>query len=144
MYIGIPVGDQFYTDPEHHITITFNGHGETKRDYLASIAALAETCRWWHENHNGRVDLAFGETGVFDRYCWHSKVHSNKLPRFRDKLVQELDRYGVYHSEDYEFKPHVTLNYGAAPTHNPYQGLSLMVTSFAVESRNFGRTEIRV
>lgn len=144
MFIGIPLFDTWGIDPEHHVTVTFNGHGESKNAYLSAVTALAETCRWWHSNGNRRIELWFGETGVFNENCWHAKVKHTGLDRFRAKLVQELDRWGVYHSEDYDFQPHVTLNYGAEPNENLYDGNMQLVTSFAVESRNFGRTEIKV
>jgi 2'-5' RNA ligase len=144
VYIGIPLFENWGVDEEHHVTITFNGHGESKRDYLAAVAALSETCLWWHENANGLIALQYGKTGCFGGNVWHATVHSTKLDRFRDRLVQRLDSYGVYHSEDFDFTPHVTLNYGLEPEYNPYEGGADLIRSFAVESRAFGRTLIRV
>lgn len=144
MYIGIPLFHEYGVDPKHHVTITFNGHEECKQDYLKAVSALADTCQWWHANGNGRVLMRFGDTAAFNDNCWHSSVESTKLPRFRDRLIQELDRKGVYYSSEYAFRPHVTLNYGREPTDNPYHGITHSVSSYAVVSKNFGVSEIRV
>lgn len=144
MYIGVPLFESWGIDEDHNITLTFNGHGESKLDYLNATVALAESCRWWYANGNRRIYGTFGPSEAFDGNCWHSKVTSPNMERFREKLVQELDREGVYHSEDYDFKPHVTLNYGREPVTNPYEGGALIVDRLAVVSRNFGRTEVRV
>lgn len=137
MYIGIPVGS------DGHVTITFNGHGEAKIDYLGSVAALAETTRWWYANGLGRVALAFGPTSRLGA-CWVAPVTSKRLGLFRERLVQELDRRGVYYSEQYEFNPHVTLSYEKAAGENPYEGTTHIATSYVVVSKAFGTSEVRV
>lgn len=144
MYIGIPLFDNWGYDEDAHVTLTFNGHGESKNDYLNAVCALAETCLWWHENGGGLIDLRYGETGCFGGNVWHAKVKSKKLERFRSVLTQALDRRDVYHAEEFAYTPHVTLNYGLEPIENPYEGGADLIREFAVESRAFGRTLIRV
>jgi 2'-5' RNA ligase len=144
VYIGIPLYENWGYAPDAHVTLTFNGHGESKHDYLSAVSALAETALWWHDNANGLIDLRYGPTGCFGGNVWHATVKSKKLARFRERLVQNLDRFGVYHAEDFEYTPHVTLNYGMEPEDNPYEGGADLVREFAVESRAFGRTLVRV
>lgn len=144
MYIGIPLFEAYGVAEDHHVTITFNGHGESKLQYLSACVALTETARWWYANGNRRIYGTFGPIEAFSESVWHSKLHSGNLPRFREHLVEELDRLGVYHSEEFDFKPHVTLSYGKEPTYNPYEGGTLLVDCLAVESRNFGRMGVRV
>jgi len=150
MYIGIIPPDK--ADPEHHITLTFNGHGEKKRDYLRAVRATANATSWWHENGNGLIPIEFTETRVFmpteNRlgYVFYAGVISAKLHRFREVLVQELDKLDVYHSKDFEYTPHLTLSYGGVldvPA-NPYEGTQFFVPAFTVVSSQFGASNIQV
>lgn len=144
MYIGVPLFHEYAVDPEHHVTVTFNGHGENKKDYLKAVSALAEACAWWYTNGNKRVQMQFGGTSSFNENCWYAPAYSEHLHRFRNRLVQELDSRGVYHSEEYDYRPHVTLNYGSEPVDNPYNGITHVINSFVVVSNNFGVSEVRV
>lgn len=144
MYIGIL--PPFRVDDEHHITLTFNGHGEKKQDYLRAVCALAETAQWWHENGNGRIQISFGPTGQFDHGFGvkYASVISPKLYRFQQALTQRLDSHDVYHSQDYDYIPHLTLGYGAQEVENPYLGMQFSVPTLSVMSSAFGRTDIQV
>jgi 2'-5' RNA ligase len=150
MYIGIIPPDK--ADPDHHITLTFNGHGEKKRDYLRAVQAVATAASWWHENSNGMIPIEFTETQVFPPnenrmgYVFYAGVVSDKLHRFRQVLTQELDRLDVYYSDDFEYTPHLTLGYGGVldvPV-NHYEGAHFTVSAFSVVSSTFGVSNIQV
>lgn len=143
MYIGILPPER--VDDEHHITLTFNGHGEKKQDYLKAVIALAETAQWWHANGLGRIQITFGATKQFEQGAVYASVISPKLARFQDALTQRLDSREVYHSRDYDYTPHMTLGYGRIETiDNPYVGQHFSVPTLSVMSSAFGRTDIQV
>lgn len=128
------------------MTVTFNGHSETKWDYAEAVAALADTASWWIGNKEP-ILLTFGRLGVFDPPgCWHVTVKSkdNSLHTFRSVLTYELTRRKVYWSDDFEYIPHVTLAYKEKPKENPLFGVQMKVEKFAVVSDYWGITEIMV
>lgn len=142
MYIGLPLVTQDDSVGRHHITVTFHGHTETKKDYIAATAALAETAHMWSKWDLPVINLNFGKLAMFPSGAWHTTVLGEELHWFRNLLTEKLTERGVYWSNEFEFIPHVTLAYNERPKKNPYQGISMAVKKLAVVSNNFGITEV--
>lgn len=139
MYIGL----QLPEEDGHHVTVTFHGHGESKRDYIGATAALADAAFWWNRYELPPINLNFGKLSCFpDSGAWHTTVQGQELHWFRNLLTDKLTERGVYWSNDFDYVPHVTLAYFEKPSKNPYQGISMPVKKLAVVSNNFGVTEV--
>lgn len=141
MYIGVCLPDS-----KHHVTIAFNGHGETKEDYQAAVIALANTAWDWNVLEDGeQIWLEFGELHVFDPPgVWVTRVRSKKLDKFRKLLTENLTYRGVYWSDEFDYIPHVTLSYYKKPKVNPYENQHMQVTRISVVSDEFGVTEVLI
>lgn len=140
MYIGVCLPDS-----KHHVTVTFNGHGETKQDFLCAIESLTRVSRHWNEMNGGEIWLEFADLHVFDPPgVWVARVRSKKLATFRDLLTAELTDMDVYWSDEFDYIPHVTLSYYKKPKVNPYENQHMQITHFSVVSDEFGVTEVLI
>jgi 2'-5' RNA ligase len=138
MYVGVVLPTK-----SHHVTLTFNGHDESKQSYQNAVAATTEVARGWTKP----IELTFKDKlSVFDPPgVWVSEVDSNEeLIEFRQLLTFYMNYNGVYWSDEFDYRPHVTLTYFKKPKVNPYLGLTFPVTHVTVVSNEFGNTEVLI
>lgn len=132
MYIGAII------DGNKHVTLAFNGHNETKKQYKDAVAALAATASRWA---GGMIMAQFGALERFTpANVWVTRVVSAGLFDFRDLLLPQLDLRGVPWSNEFSYKPHVTMTKWKRPR-GPYKGL-IEITHLAVVSDTYGNTEV--
>lgn len=132
MYIGAVL------DNGKHLTVTFNGHSETKQHYKGAVQALAtQAARWFM----GPIHCNYGELERFEpANVWVTRVDTQRLHTFRDGLVQMLDLRGVPWSSEFGYKPHVTMTKWKKPK-SPLTG-DLIITHMSVVSDEYGTTEV--
>lgn len=126
--------------PTQHITLAFSGFEETMADYKRAVAAVAEVATDW--THGPLTAVYSGELEVFGprNNTIVSTVSGKSLYTFRNDLTNALDRWSVWYSDEYEFRPHVTLK-GASPMALVGQETFSRV---AIVSDRFGITEVRI
>lgn len=132
MYIGAVI------EGNKHVTLAFNGHNETKKNYKDAVAALAKTAASWY---GGLINAQFAELERFTpANVWVTRVEGNGLLKFRDALLPNLDLWGVPWSNEFSYKPHVTMTQWKKPR-GPYKGF-LEITHLSVVSDTYGNTEV--
>lgn len=132
MYIGAVLEDG------RHITIAFNGHNETKDQYKRAVTALAYTAAKWTQ---GAITGSFEELHRFEpANVWVTLVNSPALHKFRDDLVLFLDLRGVLWSNEFGYRPHVTMTKWKKPK-SPLTG-HIEITHLSVVSDIYGTTEV--
>lgn len=137
MYVGFMV-----PETTKHITLTFNGREETVEEYKRAVAAVAEVATDWYSgyvlaNLTGELE-AFGR----DKDTWVTLVAAKRMHPLRDLLIDALTRWDVPWSEEFEFRPHVTMN----GNKKPKQGLTgeYRLTRLAIMSDFYGKTEVLI
>lgn len=132
MYIGAVLDDG------KHITVAFNGHDETAKQYKNAVAALALTAGKWYL---GPICGAFGDLERFEpANVWVTRIESDHLHVFRNTLIPFMDLRGVNWSNEFGYKPHVTMTKWKEPK-SPIKG-HIEITHMSVFSNEHGETRI--
>lgn len=137
MYIGYVL-----PDGKKHITLTFNGHEETKQEYKGAVSALADAALRWM-----RPPITAMMSGDMEQFgpkndMWVTLVDSPQLHEFRHLLGDRLFGIGVPYATEFAYRPHIFMT----KWKKPKQGLTgeLLIDTLSVMSNEFGRTDIRV
>jgi 2'-5' RNA ligase len=134
VYIGAVLEDG------KHITLSFNGHDETKNDYKRAVQALADAAAVWY---TGPIMGSFTELVRFEpAKVWVTLVESERLHQFRNSLLGRLDLRGVHWSNDFGYKPHVTMTKWKEPK-SPLTGF-VEISHLSVVSNLYGTTEVLI
>lgn len=132
MYIGAVLEDG------KHITLTFHNHSETKNDYKRAVQALAACAAAWF---SGPIYGSFTELERFEpANVWVTRVEAPRLHGFRDSLITQLDLRGVAWSNEFGYKPHVTMTKWKQPK-APITG-HIEITHLTVVSDTYGETRV--
>lgn len=134
MYVGYKIPETRY-----HITLTFNGHEETKSDYKRAVLATARAALY----SGPFVAIMSGDMEKFGptQEYWVTLVDSPGLITMHDWVAHFMDEYEVGYSTDFDYRPHITLTKFKKP--KPLTG-ELLIDRLHVVSKEFGDTEVKL